>query len=61
MPAIAEHVCQACGKFTWGPVPRRTDTMPPCRCGGRRQLVRIRHQRQSEDRLELLGAASARG
>jgi DNA-directed RNA polymerase subunit RPC12/RpoP len=42
MPAVAEHVCQACGKVTWGTVPTRT-TMPACPCGGHRQIVRIRH------------------
>ncbi|HZB06143.1 MAG TPA: hypothetical protein VE449_06085 [Thermoleophilaceae bacterium] len=44
MPAIAEHVCQSCGKVTWSEVPTRTDTMPACQCGGRRQIVRIRHK-----------------
>src|SRR4030095_14577885 len=34
MPAVAEHICQACGKVTWRPVPTRTDTMPACACGG---------------------------
>ena len=48
MPAVAEHVCQACGKVTWDDVPTRTDTMPTCPCGGRRQIVRIRHGRRSE-------------
>ena len=43
MPPLAEHVCQSCGKITWGDVPKRTDTMPTCQCGGRRQIVRIRH------------------
>ena len=43
MPPIAEHVCQSCGKITWGDVPTRTDTMSACQCGGRRQIVRIRH------------------
>jgi hypothetical protein len=46
MPALAEHVCQSCGKRTWGDVPKRTDTMPACECGGRRQIVRIRHTAQ---------------
>ena len=43
MPAVAEHVCQSWGRVTWGDVPMRTDTMPACPCGGRRQIVRIRH------------------
>jgi hypothetical protein len=43
MPAVAEHVCQTCGKVTWGDVPTRTDTMLACACGGHRQIVRIRH------------------
>ena len=43
MPGVAEHVCQGCGKITWGDVPKRADTMPACQCGGRRQIVRIRH------------------
>ena len=43
MTPIAEHVCQSCRMITWGDVPKRTDTMPACQCGGRRQIVRIRH------------------
>jgi len=50
MPAVAEHICQACGKVTWSPVPTRTDTMPACPCGGRRQIVRIRHRLRNGDR-----------
>jgi hypothetical protein len=41
----------SCGKVTWTSVPRRTDTMPACLCGGRRQIVRIRHRSPSEARL----------
>jgi hypothetical protein len=50
MVAIAELVCQACGEVTRGSVPRRTDTMPVCSCGGRRQLVRILHGLRGGDR-----------
>jgi len=44
MSAVAELVCQSCGKITRSNVPRRTDTMPACPCGGRRQVVRILHR-----------------
>jgi ribosomal protein L44E len=50
MVAIAELVCQACGEVTTSSVPRRTDTMPACSCGGRRQLVRILHGLRSGER-----------
>jgi len=50
MVAIAEFVCQACGKVTRSSVPRRTDTMPACSCGGRRQLVRIQHGLRTGER-----------
>jgi hypothetical protein len=49
MVAMAEHLCQACGKVSWSTVPRRTDTMPACKCGGRRQIVRIRHRLRNGD------------
>jgi hypothetical protein len=49
MPAVAEYICQACRKVTWSAVPLRTDTMPACACGGRRQIVRIRHRLRSDD------------
>ena len=55
MAAVAELVCQACGKVTWSKVPRRTDTMPACPCGGRRQIVRIRHKLRSGVRVEGFG------
>jgi hypothetical protein len=51
MAAVAELVCQACGKLSWSRVPKRTDTMPACPCGGRRQIVRIRHRLRSRERL----------
>ena len=57
MPAIAEHVCQSCAKVTWGPVPARTDTMPSCGCGGRRQIVRIKHTAATH--LDGLGLSAA--
>jgi hypothetical protein len=41
---VAELVCQACGRVSHCRVPRfRRDTMPACPCGGRRQIVRLRH------------------
>ena len=41
---VAELVCQACGRVSHCRVPRfRPDTMPACACGGRRQIVRLRH------------------
>jgi hypothetical protein len=49
MPGVAEHICQTCGKVNWSAVPLRTDTMPACACGGRRQIVRIRHGLRSDD------------
>jgi hypothetical protein len=49
MPGVAEHICQTCGTVTWSTVPLRTDTMPACACGGRRQIVRIRHRLLSDD------------
>ncbi len=54
MPAVAEYICQACGKITWSAVPVRTDTMPACACGGRRQIVRIRHRLPSDEAPERL-------
>jgi DNA-directed RNA polymerase subunit RPC12/RpoP len=57
MPAVAEYVCQSCGKVTWGDVPTRTDTMPVCPCGGRRQIVRIRHT--AAKHLDGLGLSAA--
>ena len=57
MPALAEHVCQSCRKVTWADVPKRTNTMPTCECGGRRQIVRIRHSAtQHLDRPDLSAA-----
>ena len=57
MPPIAEYVCQSCGKITRGDVPKRTDTMPACQCGGRRQIVRIRHT--AAQHLESPGLSAA--
>jgi hypothetical protein len=57
MPGVAEHVCQSCGKVTWSDVPKRTDTMPACPCGGRRQIVRIRHT--AAEHVEGSGLSSA--
>lgn len=51
MSAVAELVCQSCGKVTRSTVPKRTDTMPICPCGGRRQIVRIRHRLHSGNGL----------
>ena len=51
MSAVAELVCQSCGKTSRSKVPRRTDTMPACPCGGRRQIVRIVHRLHSGARL----------
>jgi hypothetical protein len=51
MSAVAELICQSCGKITRSKVPRRTDTMPACPCGGRRQIVRIRHRLHNGNRL----------
>lgn len=49
MGAVAELVCQACGAVSHSKVPRfRPDTMPKCPCGGRRQIVRIRHHGQPQ-------------
>jgi hypothetical protein len=60
MVAMAEHLCQACGKVTWSKVPRRTDTMPLCECGGRRQIVRIRHRPRNGGRRGDLSVERAR-
>jgi hypothetical protein len=60
MAAVAELVCQACGTVSWSTVPRRTDTMPACPCGGRRQIVRIRHRLRSGDRPGGLNDERAR-
>jgi hypothetical protein len=60
MVAMAEHLCQGCGKVSWSKVPRRTDTMPPCECGGRRQIVRIRHRPRNADRRGDLSDERAR-
>ena len=44
---IAELICQACGAVSYSRLPaHRTDTMPLCKCGGRRQVVRVRAERR---------------
>ena len=48
---VAELVCQACGRVSHCSVPRfRPDTMPACPCGGRRQIVRLRHHVRTHPR-----------
>jgi hypothetical protein len=48
---VAELVCQACGMVSHTHLPRfRTDTMPVCRCGGRRQIVAVRHEMRAGER-----------
>lgn len=48
---IAELICHACGKVSFSRLPaHRTDTMPLCKCGGRRQVVRVRSERRKESR-----------
>jgi hypothetical protein len=47
----AELVCQACGVVSQTALPRfRPDTMPTCSCGGRRQIVRVRHHIRNLER-----------
>ena len=39
---LAELICHNCGTVTHTGLPTyRMGTMPPCDCGGRRQVVRI--------------------
>ena len=46
---IAELICQNCGLVSYSRLPvHRTDTMPLCKCGGRRQVVRVRAERRKE-------------
>ena len=48
---VAELVCQSCGMVSHSPLPRfRADTMPACLCGGRRQVVRVKHHLQAGER-----------
>jgi hypothetical protein len=50
---VAELVCQGCGQVSHCRLPRfRPDTMPACPCGGRRQIVRVRHELQAGERSE---------
>ena len=46
---VAELICQNCGIVSYSRLPvHRTDTMPLCKCGGRRQVVRVRAERRKE-------------
>ena len=46
---VAELICQNCGAVSYSRLPaHRTDTMPLCKCGGRRQVVRVRAERRKE-------------
>jgi hypothetical protein len=47
---IAELICHTCGRVSYSRLPvHRTDTMPSCTCGGRRQVVRVRAERRRQD------------
>lgn len=47
---VAELICQNCGAVSYSRLPaHRTDTMPLCKCGGRRQVVRVRAERRKEN------------
>lgn len=51
---IAELICHTCGAISYSRLPvHRTDTMPACKCGGRRQVVRVRAERRKESRPVL--------
>jgi hypothetical protein len=51
MPSIAELVCQSCRSVTYTVLPgQRIDTMPTCRCGGQRQVVRVMADRRRTER-----------
>jgi hypothetical protein len=46
---VAELICHSCGTVSYSRLPaHRTDTMPLCKCGGRRQVVRVRADRRRE-------------
>jgi hypothetical protein len=46
---IAELICHDCGTVSYSRLPaHRTNTMPLCKCGGRRQVVRVRADRRKE-------------
>jgi len=46
---VAELICHACGTVSYSSLPaHKTDTMPLCKCGGRRQVVRVRAERRKE-------------
>lgn len=46
---VAELICQNCGTVSYSRLPaHRTDTMPLCKCGGRRQVVRVRAERRKD-------------
>jgi hypothetical protein len=47
---IAELICHTCGAVSYSRLPvHRTDTMPACTCGGRRQVVRVRAERRRQN------------
>ena len=47
---VAELICQNCGTVSYSRLPaHRTDTMPLCKCGGRRQVVRVRAERRKDN------------
>jgi len=46
---VAELICHNCGTVSYSRLPvHKTDTMPLCKCGGRRQVVRVRAERRRE-------------
>ena len=48
---VAELICHACGTISYSRLPaHRTDTMPLCQCGGRRQVIRVTADRRRENR-----------
>ncbi len=47
---VAELICHNCKTISYSRLPaHRTDTMPLCHCGGRRQVVRVRAERRREN------------
>jgi len=48
---VAELICHSCGTLSYSRLPaHRTDTMPVCKCGGRRQVVRVRADRRKQSK-----------
>ena len=46
---VAELICHSCRAVSYSRLPaHRTDTMPLCGCGGRRQVVRVTADRRRE-------------